>query len=200
MKELYDTTTALDNFVVVKEKDDLLIKLIAIDGLSINVVVKSETIRAGLSSLGYKLPNSGNTVRKILLTKSVTIKGKIIEEIKKFLNENKRFSITIDEYTAVNNQKYLNINLHINSDKIWTLGLICIVEKAGATKIKNLVVSKLAEYGLDIEKDIIACVSDGASAMVKAVALMKIEHHLCYSHTLQLAINNSIYKGSITIL
>ncbi len=77
------------------------------------------------------------------------------------------------------------------------MGLVCIVGKADATKIKNLVASKLAEYGLDMKKDIVACVSDGGSAMVKAVALIKIEHHLCYSHTLQLAINNRSIKGSI---
>ncbi len=57
-----------------------------------------------------------------------------------------------------------------------------------------MVEKKLKEFNLAIRSDIIACVSDGASVLKKAVFLMGVEHHQCYAHALHLGILESIYK------
>ncbi len=197
IKLLSRSNNTLDNIFTPISKDDMLIKLITLDGIPINTIVKSETINAGLLSMGYKIPKSGNSIRKTVEEKFEGIKNKIIEDIKNLLKKGKKFSISIDEYTTINNQKILNVNLHMSSNDIWCLGLILIIGNAKAEKINLLVKEKLNEYGLNISKDIVCCVSDGAKVMIKAAKLMGVQHHICYCHTLQLAIIDTIYRNSL---
>ena len=53
------------------------------------------------------------------------------------LHGNSRFSITIDEYTSVRCQRYMNINIHCQNDVI-ILGLIRMRDSCGAEKIFQL--------------------------------------------------------------
>ncbi|GFU63079.1 uncharacterized protein TNCV_4123191 [Trichonephila clavipes] len=47
--------------------------------------------------------------------------------------------------------------------------------------------TKLQEFGIITEKHIVACVTDGASVMVKFGKIMSCEYHMCYAHTIHLA-------------
>ena len=82
----------------------------------------------------------------------------------------------------------------MNQDNFWNLGIELISGSPTAEKIVGIVKEKLLEYGICLKKDVIACVSDGASVMKKAARLMGVEHHICYAHGIHLTIVNSIYK------
>ncbi|GFV85989.1 uncharacterized protein TNCV_203691 [Trichonephila clavipes] len=57
--------------------------------------------------------------------------------------------------------------------------------------------TKLQEFGIITEKHIVACVTDGASMMVKFGKIMSCEYHLCYAHAIHLAVCNVLYNKQI---
>lgn len=44
----------------------------------------------------------------------------------------------------------------------------------------------------------VACVTDGASVMVKLGKLINCEYHLCYAHGMHLAVCDVLYKNKKT--
>ncbi|GFW06328.1 uncharacterized protein TNCV_38021 [Trichonephila clavipes] len=61
----------------------------------------------------------------------------------------------------------------------------------------NAVETKLQEFGIITEKHIVACVTDGASMMVKLGKIMSCEYHLCYAHAIHLAVRDVLYNKQI---
>ncbi|GFX30942.1 uncharacterized protein TNCV_4146501 [Trichonephila clavipes] len=60
--------------------------------------------------------------------------------------------------------------------------------------------TKLQEFGIITEKHIVACVTDGASMMVKFGKIMSCEYHLCYVHAIHLAVCNVLYNKQIDLV
>ncbi|GFW61210.1 uncharacterized protein TNCV_434341 [Trichonephila clavipes] len=60
--------------------------------------------------------------------------------------------------------------------------------------------TKLQEFGIITEKHIVACVTDGASMMVKFGKIMSCEYHLCYAHDIQLAVCDVLYNKQIDLV
>ena len=101
----------------------------------------------------------------------------------------------LGKYASVRNQRYLNINLHL-STKFWNLGMTPITGPFSAEKIVGLVDNKLSDFNLFMKRHIIASVTDGAFVMKKFGRLSGIEHQLCYTHGLHLAVCDVLYKKS----
>ncbi|GFT97947.1 uncharacterized protein NPIL_447261 [Nephila pilipes] len=59
--------------------------------------------------------------------------------------------------------------------------------------------TKLKEFGIITEKHIVACVTDGASMMVKFGKIMSCENHLCYAHAIHLAVCDVLYNKQIDL-
>ncbi|GFX51695.1 uncharacterized protein TNCV_5013981 [Trichonephila clavipes] len=60
--------------------------------------------------------------------------------------------------------------------------------------------TKLQEFGIITEKHIVACVTDGASMMVKFGKIMSCEYHLCYAHAIHLAVCDMLYNKQIDLV
>ena len=60
--------------------------------------------------------------------------------------------------------------------------------------------NKLSEFGLDLEKHVVACVTDGASVMVKFGKIIDWDHQLCYAHGIHLAVCDVLYHKTDTAL
>lgn len=79
--------------------------------------------------------------------------------------------------------------------------MVAVVGRLTAEKTVKAVENKLAEFDLSLEKHVVACVTDGASVMLKFRKLIKCEHHLCYAHGIHLAACDVLYKktsGSVS--
>ena len=103
-----------------------------------------------------------------------------------------RFSIFLDEYTSCGNRRFMNINLH-TKEEFWNLGMQRIVGSLPAEGVVELIRQKLAEFGIELDKHIIATVNDGASVMVKYGKLIEPEQ-LCYAHGIHLAVCDFLYS------
>ena len=67
------------------------------------------------------------------------IKANIIFKISinKMKEENKKFSISIDEWTSLRNRRYMNVHLHYVGEDSENLGLIRIYGSCPAEKIRK---------------------------------------------------------------
>ena len=78
----------------------------------------------------------------------------------------------MDEYTSLNNCRYLNLNLHSYdgiSHNFFNLGMIRINGSLPSDVIVDMVKKKLLEFGVSLRSDIVSAASDGASVMEKFV-------------------------------
>ena len=72
--------------------------------------------------------------------------------------------------------------------------MIHIQGSLNAAKPIKLVEQRLQLFGLDLNKDVVAAVSEGASLMVKFGKNACPEHVICYAHAIHLAVCNVLYK------
>ena len=73
----------------------------------------------------------------------------------------------------------MNVNLHYES-QVWILGLGRIFNSMPAEFAKNILETKLREFGVLLNNDIVALVTDGASVMIKMGKLSKPLHFTKY--------------------
>lgn len=139
----------------------------AIDSFSFRSIAKSEGIRNGLISQNYEsVPVDPKTVKAMVMKFATDVKAKSVMRIEQLVSTFVRFSLSFDEWTSLTNTRYLNMVLQ-HDDKIINLGLCKISDSATAENLLNLVRASLREYGLDLEKHIVAMMTDGCKTMVK---------------------------------
>ena len=101
-------------------------------------------------------------------------------------------SVTLDEYKSTRNRRYMNINLHYDSDPV-NLGMVRIEGTLPAERVENLVKERLHEFGLKME-DIVAVTTDGASVMKRFGRMIYCVHQLCFAHGYHLAVTDFLYE------
>lgn len=117
-----------------KSLEAIVSRTTAKDGLPFSIFCTSEDLRRLLSSSGFKVPTSSNTIRNMVVTYSKKIKAQVKGEIHAKKSNGHKFSITFDEWTSAQNKRFLNLNLHYtsvisenNEPPFWSLGLVRIV-------------------------------------------------------------------------
>ena len=93
------------------------------------------------------------------------VKKQVIGSLKKIILTNGKFSLTF-EYTSVKNRRYMNLNIHYNGG-FQSLEMLRVNGTMPASKAIELITKKLDSFGLNLDKDIVASVTDGASLMKK---------------------------------
>lgn len=178
--------------------EEIIAKLVTLDGISINSITKSEFIRNSLRDKGYTLPKNPSHVMDLVHKQYNKIKELLCSDIVSQLHSGSRFSLSLDEYTSLNNRRYLNINLHKNNGTFWNLGMVRISGPLPAETAIEKVKDRLEEFAVSLEKHVVACVTDGAAVMVKFGRLIECDHQLCYAHGIHLAVCDVLYKKSAT--
>ena len=110
-------------------------------------------------------------------------------EIKK--GAGKYCSVTFDEYTSTRSRRYMNLNLHYDSDPV-NLGVVRIKGSIPAERVENLVKERLHEFCLKME-NIVAATTDGASVMKSFGRMICCVHQLCFAHGYHLAVTDFLY-------
>ena len=97
-------------------------QLVVVDGFSILSRSKRKFFRESLSPKGFRLPSSDSSIMNSNHSKTDDIQKEIKAEIETIVKANTRFSVTMDDYTSLRCQRYMNINVHCQNDVI-NLGL-----------------------------------------------------------------------------
>jgi hypothetical protein len=192
-KAKFETVPSVLNYLKRQELDEIVSRLVAEDGITVNTITKSSFIRESISSRGYSLPTHPSSNMKLVISFFNKIKIQQIKTISDAKKYNKRFSLTLDEWTSLANKRFFNINLHSKSFHI-NLGLLRIPGKCDALETKILVSKRLAEYNIDLGADIVSSTSDGAPVMVKFGKESPAEFNLCFNHGIHLAVLDVLYK------
>ncbi|GFV15889.1 BED-type domain-containing protein [Trichonephila clavipes] len=180
--------------------EEIVSKLVCVDGFTVNAITKSNFIRKSLHDKGYSFPPNPSDVMKLVYKQYNVIKARVTNEISSKLNAGLRCSLTLDEFTSLKNRRYLNINVRFNEGEIFNLGMLRISGSFSAANCVKAVETKLQEFGIITEKHIVACVTDGASMMVKFRKIMSCEYHLCYAHAIHLAVCDVLYNKQIDLV
>lgn len=191
--EVRNVQRKITSFIKKESIEEIVSKLAAVDGFSINAIAKSEYIRKTLSDKGMILPKNPSHVMNMVKSQYHIAKQGVVKEMAMQIQGGSRFSISMDEYTSINNRRYFNLNVH-SLTKLWNLGMIRIFGSLAAEKIVDMVEGKLSEFNLSTKKHIISSVTDGASVMKKFGRLSGMEHQICYAHGLHLAVCDVLYK------
>ncbi len=141
------------------------------------------------------MPASQNGVKNSIMSFGKKAKAKLREEICERKQEGQRFSVSFDEWTSKRNRRYLCLNLHTQEGAVIGLGTVRVKGSLPAEATASCVEEKLLHFGLEMKRDILGAVTDGASVMKKTGRIMGTEHQLCHSHGLHLAVCQVLYKS-----
>ena len=89
-----------------KSADFVVARLAAEDKLSFEVIAKSNEIRAGFKARNLTVPGTNRGVKQMVHKYADGIRGKIKQDVATRISNNERFSLTLDEYTSIRNQRY----------------------------------------------------------------------------------------------
>ena len=87
----------------------------------------------------------------------------------------------------------MNLNLH-DGQSFQSLGMIRIKGSMKSEKAIKLVQGRLAKFNLNLDMDIVATITDGASVMMKVGQETSPLHIACLSHAIHLCICDVLYK------
>ena len=171
-------------------------RLAAEDLLTFNQIANSTIIKKGLIAMGYKPFDSHTAVSKAVSRYAQRIKHDIMKLLKELLAKEERFSITLDEWTGKSNRRFSDFNVHFPRMEPKCIGMKRIHGSLDAVAAAEMTKQKLMEYGLNIETDIVANTTDGASVMVSMGEKLPTLHVLCMSHGIHLAVVAVLYTVS----
>lgn len=176
-----------------RSMETMVSRMVSRGGYSLNSFCADPDMRFLFSNAGFQLPKSPNTIRSIVMNFENTVKADMVIEFDNLKSSGQKFSISFDEWTSQHNHRYLNINLH-SKQKHYNLGLVRIHGSCTAEHAIGLVKDRLQSFSINLESDVIAMTTDGASVMVKIGRLVPCFQQLCFAHGIQLAVVDVIYK------
>ena len=175
-----------------KSLAELMVSLVAVDNISINAIAKSDILHYLFSKEGFDLPRSPTTIMEMIHDYAAEKKQQLTKEIKEMIQKGEKFSLDLDEWTSERRRKYMNINLQCE-DETKNLGLIPLNGSSDAYRCVNEVKFHLKKFEIDLDQDIVAITTDGASVMKKFGKIIEAEHKICDNHTLHLAVCDVLY-------
>lgn len=191
------TPTLKKFFVSDNTLQKTIARMVAKDGFAFRKFTDSRDLRTLLASkFSTSVPTSPNTIAKWVLDYSSGIRQETICMIRDMKKGDRRFSLTIDEWTSQRNRRYMNINLHYHKKAAGfiNLGLIRVFGSMPATTCVKMVEHKLDAFGVSLANDIVSISTDGATVMRKVGRLIKPHQILCLLHGIQLAVVDVLYQ------
>ena len=169
-------------------------RLAAEDLFTYSQIANSKILKKGLVEQGYKPFDSHPPVSQAVKRYAKKIKTEIRALLREKVKNGERFSVTMDEFTAKNIHRYADFNIHFPREEPKCIGMMRIFGSLNAEAAAEKVEQKLADFGLDIKKDIIANTTDAASIMVAMGEILPTVHQLCLAHGIHLAVVAVLYK------
>ena len=99
----------------------------------------------------------------------------VVNEKTQLTSKGERFNLTFDEWTSVNNRRYLNISVRTVGGILWNVGLVHVYGNVSPKDYLELVEKAIGEYGLCLSKEVICITTDGELVMTKFGKLIDAE-------------------------
>lgn len=180
--------------VIHRTLPEIVSRLAAVDGLSVNAICRSEFIRHALKKEGMNLPKSPTSVMDMIGQFADVCRENVISELRRRVDRGERFSVTADEWTSNANKRFLNVNLRSKDSEVFVLGLVRITGTFTSERTLEAINDHLEKFGIDMERHCVCDVTDGASVMTKFGRLSTNEFQACYQHAIHLAVCDVLYS------
>lgn len=122
--------------------DETVARLICENNFNFRQIATCEYLRNSLAKdFRIKVPVNPTSIANHFLKFFELVKSKEISRIEELKKQGNKFSLTLDEWTACSNRRYLNVNLHYidNHESHINLGLLRIKGSCNARKMKQMV-------------------------------------------------------------
>lgn len=119
---------SISNYFQRETLEEILSKLVALDGFSFYSITNSVFIRQSISNLGFTMPKNSTLTMELVKSFYNHTKNKLVEKIQSKISVGKRFSLSVDEWTSVKNRRYCSIILYDDNEN-YNLGLARITGK-----------------------------------------------------------------------
>ena len=96
--------------------DEVVAKLVVVDGLSFNQIAISSLIKPAFKADGILLPSSPSQIKVLFMKHFQDLKSKITKKIVEIKECSGCFSINFDESTSTINRRFINLKLHFSTD------------------------------------------------------------------------------------
>lgn len=133
----------IENFLKFRSFPETVARLAAQDNLTFKQITESSFIRKSLAS-DFPLetvPKNQSAMADVVEKFFEQSKKGVIQKLEKMKKEGHRFSATLDEWTSIQNKRYININLHYSVSFKCTeyinLGMIKIKGSCPADKMRE---------------------------------------------------------------
>jgi hypothetical protein len=120
-----NSATSILKYIKRQKLNEIVARLFAEDGFTVNGITRSSFIRQSLSQRGFSLPANPTGVMNLVLSYSKEIQTEIKSCLSDAKKSGARFSLTLDEWSSLANKRYFNVNIHSQS-LFFNLGLIYI--------------------------------------------------------------------------
>ena len=181
----------------------VLFRMAAKDGFSLHTIASSHDIRQGFVARGFKkIPTDRHAVRRYIQSFRASVQHDLKETIQSKLSDGEKVSVTFDEWTSVRNRKYMCVNLHGKSGELQPLGLSKIYGSAPASVLAEKLVRRPNDYRVNMAKDVVALICDGASANWAVARQLQKEDwtQFCVAHGVHLAVCDQLYRSPIAVV
>ena len=193
-KRIKTGQTLISSYRERKTQQRMYAELAAVDRLSFHQIATSHFIHDAMQSKMLSAHTSPNTIRSKVKEFYEYAKEDVKKRLQSMRDQGTRFTLTFDEWSGLNMRRYLTINIHAEQPVWFNLGMVRVWGSQTAATLLKLVETRLSEYGLCVEDDIVAMVTDGASIMKKLGRLASCEHVICLAHTIHLVVGDVLYK------
>ena len=99
----------LDYYMSDTSLQAVLARMTACDGLSFNIFTISSDLRKYLTALGHELPKSVVGIRDQVIKYGKQLRDEVTRNLWNAKSKGEYFSLTLDEWTSMQNKRYLNI-------------------------------------------------------------------------------------------
>ena len=150
-------------------------RLVALDLLTFFTLANSVDIKNGLKAQGHDPFDSHTQVAKSVKSYAEEVKTGIKSAISNYLQSGDRLCVTLDEWTSLRIRRYFGINVHLNGQPKG-IGMMRIHGTHDAAAAEDHLRTKLKEYGISLEKHVVAHTTDGESKMISLGERLDIIH------------------------
>lgn len=108
----------ITDFFVYRSLEEAVAKLAAESGLTFHQIAKTKLIQEALKNKfpNRSIPSYPDGVKRMVMSYYNAARLEVKKNLKALKEKNKKFSVTLDEWTSCANKRYLNINVHFTVD------------------------------------------------------------------------------------
>ena len=171
-------------------RDYVLVSAAAKDGISLNAIVESDSYKTLFNLAKLELPQSMSTLSSLIVDNAKKLKAVVKKHICELAEKKTVFSIAIDEWSSISNERYMNVTLTYNDGAI-NLGLQRLLGSLTAQALNEFMWQKLNEFGIRTEW-ILGLTTDGAATMKVLQKNFVGQSQLCLAHAIHLAVQETL--------